>query len=176
MGNYYDGKLSFALKEDTPKDVIHDLLLLSSECYSLSYFEVLQNEKWGKHKGYDYPNYRLQLKKYNGHDECYLFETDFCMKGYRVDGDCLGEDIYEFLKQYIDETYYDMSDGGYIGRIYDEDDTYNKTFYVDYTKFNKELEKRRHLCNSDCCYYREGVLCDKYIVCERAYCLGKMFR
>lgn len=23
MGNYYDGKLSFALKEDTPKDVIH---------------------------------------------------------------------------------------------------------------------------------------------------------
>lgn len=50
MGNYYDGKLSFALKEDTPKDVIHDLLLLSSECYSLSYFEVLQNEKWGNIK------------------------------------------------------------------------------------------------------------------------------
>lgn len=34
MGNYYDGKLFFGLKEDIPKDVLHDLLLLSSEDYS----------------------------------------------------------------------------------------------------------------------------------------------
>ena len=33
MGNYYDGKLFFGLKKDIPKDVFHDLLLLSSEYY-----------------------------------------------------------------------------------------------------------------------------------------------
>ena len=132
---------------------MYELKILSSgkEC-PIEYFKVLKNTKWIKHERYDYPGYNLYLE-----DDYYVFDIHFCMKGYRYDEYDLGQDIYEFLKQYIDETYYDMSDGGYIGRIYDEDDTYDKTFYVDYTKFNKELEKRRHLCNSDCCYYREGV-------------------
>lgn len=172
MGNYYEGNMRFILKKDLPEDLLYELKILSSgkEC-PIEYFKVLKNTKWIKHERYDYPGYNLYLE-----DDYYVFDIHFCMKGYRYDEYDLGQDIYEFLKQYIDETYYDMSDGGCIGRIYDEDDTYDKTFYVDYTKFNKELEKRRHLCNSDCCYYREGVLCDKYIVCERAYCLGKMFR
>lgn len=51
MGNYYDGKLFFGLKKDIPKDVFHDLLLLSSEDYSSLDFLVLQNEKWGSIKG-----------------------------------------------------------------------------------------------------------------------------
>lgn len=172
MGNYYDGKLFFGLKEDIPKDVLHDLLLLSSEDYSSLDFLVLQNEKWGKHKGYNYPNYKFQLRKSNDH-EYYLFEIDFCMKGYRNGDDYLAEDIYEFLKQYIDESVYDMSDGGYIGRIHDEDGTYDKTFYINYDDFNKELERRKYLCSEDCYYYQKAVLCDKYDICKRAYQIGR---
>ena len=151
MSNYYEGKLNFILKEDIPKDILHDLLLLSSEEYSRENFIVLQNEKW----------------------EFYLFEIDFCMKGYRIGTDDLGQDIYDFLKSYIDESVYDMSDGGYIGRIHDEDGTYDKSFYVNYDIFNCEIEKRKYLCNADCYYHKENCLCDKYVVCKRAYQLGE---
>lgn len=172
MSNYYEGKLNFRLKEDIPKDILHDLLLLSSEEYSRENFIVLQNEKWGRHERYDYPNYNLKLKKCDEH-EFYLFEIDFCMKGYRIGTDDLGQDIYDFLKSYIDESVYDMSDGGYIGRIHDDDDTYDKNFYVNYDIFKREIEKRKYLCNADCYYHKENCLCDKYVVCKRAYQLGE---
>lgn len=172
MGNYYEGKLCFGIKENIPKDVLHDLLLLSNNSFLQENFAVLQNTKWGNHERYDYPSYNIQLKKY-GKYAFYLFEIDFCMKGYCINGDDLGEDIYEFLKQYIDEYVYDMSDGGYIGRITDEDETYDKSFYVNYDKFNSKKEERKHLCNDNCRYYEEDVLCDKYNICDRAYQLGK---
>lgn len=175
MGNYYDGELYFKLKDDTPKDVLHDLLLLSSEEYSIENFTVIQNEKWGKHERYDYPAYNLKLKKSNDH-EFYLFKVVFCMKGYRTYGDDLGEDIYDFLKQYIDKSVYDMSDGGFIGRVYDEDDTYDKTFYVEYDLFNQEIKRRKYLCNKDCFCFKENNLCEKYDICKRAYELGKQMK
>lgn len=169
MGNYYEGNMTFVLKKDLPEDLLHELETLSGAKYSRENFKVLENTKWIKHEQYDYPIYDLYVEK-----EYYVFDICFCMKKYCYDEYDLGQDIYDFLKQYIDESEYDMSDGGYIGRIHDEDDTYDKSFYIDYTAFNKELERRKYMCNNDCDYYRQGVLCDKYEVCERAYCLGKI--
>lgn len=124
---------------------------------------------------YDYPAYDLKFKKCNDH-EFYLFKVVFCMKGYRTYGDDLGEDIYDFLKQYIDKSVYDMSDGGFIGRVYDEDDTYDKTFYVEYDLFNQEIKRRKYLCNKDCFCFKENNLCEKYDICKRAYELGKQMK
>lgn len=172
MGNYYEGTLRFGLRSDIPKDVFHDLMLLSNKKYSIEDFKILKNEKWGKHERYDFPCYEFNLTNYNGR-EFYLFEVGFCMKGYRINEDDLGEDIYEFLKPYIDTTVYDMSDGGFIGEVSDEDDTYEKQFYVDYDILIKEIKKRAHLCNSNCFYFKCNTLCKKYNICKRAYELGR---
>lgn len=171
MGNYYEGRMTFNLKKDLPKELLYELKILSSGSeHSTEYFKVLKDTKWLRHERYDYPEYILYIE-----DRCYVFDIKFCMKGYRYEGYNLGEDIYEFLKQYIDKSMYDMSGGGYIGRIQDEDETYDKTFYVDYDLFYNEIERRKFLCNKDCWYFRENNLCDKYTVCERAYELGKLW-
>lgn len=172
MGNYYEGTLRFKLKTDIPKDIFHDLLLLSSGDYLITDFIVLKNEKWGKHERCDFPNYSLNLKNRNGYEH-YLFEVDICMKGYRAYGDDLGEDIYEFLKPYIDTTVYDMLDGGFIGEVHDEDRTYKKHFYADYDNVMKEIKNRSYLCNDTCNYFKNNTLCKNYDICKRAYKTGK---
>lgn len=54
-----------------------------------------------------------------------------------------------------------------------ENETYDKIFYVNYDKFNKKLEERKYLCNENCHYYRKDILCDKFEICGRAYQIGQ---
>lgn len=179
MGNYYEGKLVFGLKKDIPEDLLHDLSLLTKE----DYFEVnfldkllckeFKESQWANHYRSLYPTYYLEFYKspddndYTG----WYFSITFCMKGYRYDGDDLGQDIYDFLHPYIDQTVYDMSNGGYIGKVEDEDGTYYKEFYVDYTQYNKALEGRKYIC--DGCGANIGALCNGWVYCKRAYDIGR---
>ena len=177
MGNYYEGTLCFALRNDTPVEIINDLYKLSHCCdqckdYVKEDFEMLQNTKWFKHKRFNYPQYQF-IKHELADRITYELLIEFCMKGYREGGDDLGQDIYDTLKPYIDELSYDLIDG-YIGNIYDEDGTYNRTFYVNEEKLKKRMEKRKYLCNSKCHLYHKDRLCIHYKICHRAYLIGKI--
>ncbi len=178
VGNYYEGNLAFGLKKDIPEDLLHDLSLLTKNCSEEDFWDKLlckefKESKWANHYRLLYAAYYLDFYKsptdnYTG----WCFSINFCMKGYRYDGDDLGQDIYNFLHPYIDQAAYDMTNGGYIGKVKDEDGTYRKEFYVDYDQFNKIVEDRQHLCEG--CYKEMAdSLCDDWIYCKRAYDIGR---
>ena len=177
MGNYYEGVLVFGLKKDIPEDLLHDLSLLTKDCdeenlLDKRLYKELKESEWINHYRPLYPTYYLEFYKsptdeYTG----WYFSINFCMKGYMCDGDDLGEDIYDFLYPYIDPTAYNMTNGGYIGKIKDEDGTYCKEFYVDYTQYNKALESRKYIC--DGCRENIGALCNSWFYCKRAYDIGR---
>ena len=178
MGNYYEGVLVFGLKKDIPEDLLHDLSLLTKDCDEENFldkllYKELKESKWTNHYRPLYPTYYLEFYKsptdeYTG----WYFSINFCMKGYMYDGDDLGQDIYDFLQPYIDETAYNMANGGYVGKVEDEDGTYRKEFYVDYEQFNKIIESREYLCKG--CYKKmDGSLCNDWKYCKRAYDIGR---
>ncbi len=136
MGNYYEGQLIFKLKENIPKDLLHDLIKLSEGC-DKDDLKSLNNKHWYNHEKFDYPSYIFSKEEWNNH-RYYLFIVNLCMKGYMSHNDDLGLNIYNSLIEYIDKSQYDMSDGGYIGKVCDEDGTYTKCFYVDYNILNNK--------------------------------------
>lgn len=178
MGNYYKGALTFVLKNDTPVEIVNNLHQLSycsdhGEDYVRDYFKTLKDTKWFKHKRFNYPQYKFTQYDLSADRSIYEIFIRFCMKGYMDNDDDLGQDIYDTLKPYIDESEYDdISNGGYIGRIYDEDCTYDKTFYVNEDRLMEEMERRKHVCNPHCYSYKEKCLCDQYAACNRAYVRG----
>lgn len=173
MGNYYEGELIFGLKRELPDNLLHDLLFIGSDqnhgenIQSLLLYENLKSSKWMNHERAMYPSYNLEFN-----EGIWCLGINFCMKGYRYQGDDLGQDIYDFLHPYIDQTAYDMTNGGYIGKIEDEDGTYRKEFYVDYDQFNALVKSRQYLCKG--CYKGiAGSLCNTWSYCKRAYDIGR---
>ena len=178
MGNYYEGEMVFILRHDTPTEIIDDLRTLAKHrmlCndYSEDAFGILQKTKWFKHERFYYPNYYFKTYSRMHGNTGYIFKAVFCMKGYIIDRDDLGQDIYDTLKPYIDTTAYDTSNGENLGRIYDEDGTYDKIFYADEDIRKQEMKRRKHLCNPHCHSYKENYLCDQYEACNRAYLIGQ---
>lgn len=178
MGNYYEGEMVFILRHDTPTEILDDLRILAEHRmlfndYSEDAFRILPKTKWFKHERFYYPNYYFQTYSRMHGNTGYIFKAVFCMKGYIIDRDDLGQDIYDTLKPYIDTTAYNISNGENLGRIYDEDDTYNRTFYADENKVRQEMEKRKYLCNSKCHIWNKNDLCINYKICHRAYLLGQ---
>lgn len=176
MGNYYEGTLTFILRNDTPVEIINDLYKLSHcsdqcEDYVKEDFKILQNTKWFKHKRFNYPQYQFIKHDFDNRGTYELF-IQFCMKGYIDGDDDLGQDIYDTLKPYIDTTAYDTSNGENLGNIHDEDGTYDKTFYADEDILKQEIKRRKYVCNQDCGGYKENCLCDRYAGCRRAYIRG----
>lgn len=98
----------------------------------------------------------------------YVFDISFCMKGYQY----LGEYIFDYLFPYIDNSMYDMSYGGCVGHIKDEDGTYDKFFFIDVNLYKKEIESRQYLCK-DCKLGFPNELCKYWERCYRAYEIGK---
>lgn len=177
MGNYYEGEMVFILRHDTPTEIIDDLKTLATHrmlChdYNEDAFVILKKTKWFKHKRFYYPNYYFKTYSRMHGNTGYIFKAVFCMKEYMIDRDDLGQDIYDTLKPYIDTTAYDTSNGENLGRIYDEDGTYDKTFYADEDIFKQEVERRKYICSQECGGYKENCLCDRYAGCRRAYVRG----
>ena len=179
MGNYYEGTMIFILRNDIPMDIVNDLYMLNTcskfdEDCKKDDFIALKDTMWFKHQRFHYPNYYFHQVQDKCNKKKYILHITFEMKGYVIDGNDLGQDIYDTLKPYIDESAYaDISNGGYIGRIYDEDDTYDKTFYADEDILKQEIKRRKYLCNQDCGDYKENCLCDRYEACNRAYLIGQ---
>ena len=172
MGNYYEGRLTFYLKKDIPEELVYDLYELSKDEIKKENLSFLKNTKWIQHERFSYPHYYFESAVSDEGIKCWNLEIDFCMKGYQLGFD-LGSSIYDVLKPYIEERLYDMSYGGSIGHIEDEDDTYDKIFYIDEELLEKEMERRSYICNKDCWYFRDKRLCDRYKWCERVYKLGR---
>lgn len=177
MGNYYEGKMIFILRNDIPMDIVNDLYILNTcskfdENCKKDDSVALKDTRWFKHERFHDPDYYFHQVRDASDKRNYILHITFEMKGCVIDGDDLGQDIYNVLKPYIDETAYDMSNGGYIGRIHDEDDTYDKMFYVNEDILKQEMEKRKYLCNQHCGGYKENCLCDRYAGCSRAYIHG----
>lgn len=173
MGNYYEGSLKFFFKE-LPIDMCNlikmrenyedieeirkkypDIKWLQHECaYSLSFsLEELTSEA-SQEEGIKY-----YLNIYIRH------------KGLRLGFD-LAEAIVDYFKPYNYVGKYNTH--GYIGKIEDEDGTYCKEFWSDYTWLESEQKSREYLCN-DCPYSSQwkGSLCKRYEVCKRAYDLAR---
>lgn len=103
MGNYYEGEMVFILRHDTPTEIINDLSTLakyrmSFNDYSEDTFGILQKTKWFKHERFYYPNYYFEHSYAHGHT-VYVFKVVFCMKGYVIDRDDLGQDIYDIKEK-----------------------------------------------------------------------------
>lgn len=169
------------------------------ENYDISGFsDKLKKTDFFKHERWSWPRYELSKIYYNpegftlydkyvftdyyeseddldfieGLEICnYRFSVNFCMKMYRYNRMDLGKIICNFLKPYIDLTAYDMSDGGYLGKIKDEDCTYDKSFFIDTEVYKKTIKEREFLCKG-CDRYIEDSLCEHYKFCKRAYDLG----
>lgn len=173
MGNYYEGELVFPLTKDLPGDLLHDLTLMGSgKEYSTNDLrcEKLKESKWiNHHRAISYPSYNME---YYDSDNIWVFSVSFCMKGYVYLGDDLGQDIYDFLHPYLDQKIFNNPYGGYLGRIEDEDGTYRKEFYADYTQFNKIVESRQYICGK-CNINIAGSLCKYWNICKRAYKIGR---
>lgn len=171
IGNYYEGTLVFPLRKDLPEDLLHDLTLIGSgkECIKNDLqCERLKESKWINHcRAISHPSYTFEY-----YDSIWFFNANFSMKGYMYDGDDLGQDIYDFLYPYLDQKIFSAPDGGYLGLVEDEDETYRKEFYADYTQFNKIVESRQFLCKK-CDIHIEGSLCKYWHLCKRAYEIGK---
>lgn len=170
MGNYYEGHLTFYFKKDIPKDLLLDLYKFNQREIKKEQLTVLRDTKWIQHERFNYPSYYTYKEDSS---DSYVFCVDFYMKGYLLGGNDLGESICDVLKPYLDEQSYDMSAGGFIGRICDEDDSYDKSFYINDEFFKKEMERRSYICNKDCWYFWDKRLCDRYKWCERVYKLGR---
>lgn len=178
MGNYYEGEMVFILRHDTPTEIIDDLRTLAKyrrQCsaYNEDTFGILQKTKWFKHERFYYPNYYFETYSCMHGSTGYVFKVVFYIEGYVIERDDLGKDIYNTLKPYIDEPAYDIYNCQYLGKVHDEDGTYNKTFYVNEDKAKQEMEKRKYLCNSKCHIWNKNDLCDNYKICHRAYLIGQ---
>lgn len=192
MGNYYEGTLRFFIRKDIPKEDFNDLKLMNDRCdQKESYSEKLQNSRWFQHERWDRVYTDLfHVCHYDGDDAdgyCllpvdeidipaditvvgYLFEVRICTKGYRTDGNDLGEAIVDYLIGMCDLSLYE-DDIGMIGRVNDEDETYDREFHIDEEAFKKEQEKKKFLCEG-CRFWSEKLTCEEWDRCYRAYMIG----
>ena len=187
MGNYYEGKLTIALKKDIP----HDLhLALINMCYwkdEMKIPEKWKNEPIFKNDKFDRlrisygftmseEDDEVSLLEYEGEDLCEIFEEqeelwdrvcgyyvelNLCLKGYKN----LCEEFIDWIKPYANIKY------NYLGNIHDEDGYMNKDFFLDDTEFKKEIEKTKIVCG-DCEKFCETAFCNNYFYCKKAFDKG----
>ncbi|MDO4282061.1 MAG: hypothetical protein Q4D02_00310 [Clostridia bacterium] len=203
MGNYYEGKLTFVLKKEIDDSILNDLQLLCDwNTHKLEEFsEYFRKTKLSKHREAQslgvQINYLISENE-NMLDEvslieCQHYEEYAKAKGkmgaaitklgyyvvvrlntkyYRSDGD-LGEFICEYFKPFIDTQLYDMTDGGYIGMVEDEDGTYKRSFYIDEKPLKEKLRSIEYLCKGCEQNIHKNYICEYVTLCKRAYDLGR---
>lgn len=202
MGNYFEGTLRFGFNNDPNDELFNDLNLLNKGVRDKEkYSKTMQESEWFKHERWDYPGFDLDGCWKNKNDEtdffylnvdsekelekddmkcfekvCYILTVNFCMKGYRKNGD-LGEMIVDYFRPYCDEELYNP-ENTYIGTIQDENSTYSRDFYLDKSHMKILDEKKEYTINMICpeCPKNNYVgieFCRQWKDCLRAYELGK---
>mgnify|MGYP003296340843 CR=1 FL=1 len=191
MGNYYEGRLSIALRKDIPHQLMIDLISLCFWNYekrndeelkshwkeeplfkrkdisniSISYSFLLEDEENGRY-----------LLEYEGENLCdemydeiwdkhigYCVDINICTKRNFFENDSdLGQDFIDWLKPYAIEKF------NYIGQIKDEDGTFEKEYFLDSLPFLEEKKQREFLCKG-CEKDKPMALCKNYVYCKRAY-------
>lgn len=183
MGNYYEGILTIPLLKNISEDLKKALIGLSYWKETIEKPKLWEKESCFQHERWDSPkmSFGFILKsgylEYEGEpieDETlyskdfwndligYYFQLNFCMKNYNN----LGELYVEWLRPYVNTEY------GYLGNIHNEDQSYNKDFFINEDIFKQEIKDREYLCKS-CDKFISTCLCKNYFYCCRAYNLGK---
>ena len=193
MGNYYGGTLKFFIRRDITKEDFIDLKMMADGCAQKElYSKKLQESSWFQHKRWIWVCAELfYLCSYEaeGKDERYLISVDeeevpenvdpigymldvtIHTKGYRYGGNDLGEAIVDSLIDMCDISLYNDAFGT-IGRIRDEDCTYDREFHMDEEGFKKHQENMKFLCEG-CSSWSDEHICDHWDKCLRAYEIGK---
>ena len=76
------------------------------------------------------------------------------------------DDLIDFLRPFLIENHPNK-----LGHVEDEDGYLRKDFYLDSNLFNKEMQKRKVVCEG-CRKYVKNYDCDNYIYCSEAFARG----
>lgn len=193
MGNHYEADIVAKINNNVPKELMDKLVDMSREFEGEGPFidigpilTKLNNQKWSEYEldyvlddnlsekakefakemGFSFDNNRrllfLKLEDYSIH-EAYILHITCSTKYYfseNVEQKIL--DLIEELKPYRDKEF------NYLGKIKDEDCTYEKDIYWDYEEFEKAKRDREFVCRG-CNQPHENTLCEYFDSCKRAY-------
>ena len=198
MGNYYTGDIIARINNKVPKELMDRLIDMSNEPNNGFHIDIIPElTEINDRKLYEYKIDSLlddlpektkeKAKKFtkglgilleNNYDTMSLKLEDYSIhKGYIIDIGCctkyyFAEGIEEKIFSIIEELkpYRDDKDN-YLGRIKDEDFTYEKDLFWDYKEFEKTKRDREFVCRG-CDKPHENALCDYFNICKRAYDKG----
>jgi len=194
MGNYYTGDIIARINNKVPKELMDKLIDMSNKpsnefrIHIIPELTEINDRKWYEYEidfilsddlseeakefvkglGFSLENHDdifSKLEDYSIH-EGYIINIRCCTKRYFVEG--IEEKILsliEELKPYRDDK------ANYLGRIKDEDFTYEKNLFWDYKEFERTKKDREFVCRG-CDKPHENALCDYFNICKRAYDKG----
>lgn len=199
MGNYFEGILYLELNNKTPKNILDFLFFAANQYQYGKYYNESKDELIEKFKLESefsilaeieencfinicsdyYRQYSQEEidRMFNGEDSeednekiddyesfpKYLLELRFCTKNFDKE---FVDKLIDFFRPYKSED-----SENYLGTIKDENYTFRKEYYWDYTEFEKEQESRQFLCK-DCKNFNSSSLCKCFSICKRAYDVG----
>lgn len=124
MGNYYEGNIRFILKKDLPEFIIDALLFIQDKDFKMP----------KKYSGIDIFN-EENRNKVNIGFSAIIDNIDNTMFIDKDNYNNIGDKWYAFFKNYIDislsEEYFKLKGDNLLGRIYDEDCTYDKGYFLE---------------------------------------------
>ena len=124
----------------------------------LKMFEDLYCENFTK--GISITSIKSALKKRRFETICVFVQVN--SKVYKTEFD----DLIDYLRPFLIESHPNR-----LGHIEDEDGYLCKDFYLDADYFNKEMLKRKFLCES-CKRYKLNYDCENYNFCSEAFAKG----
>ena len=190
MGNYYEGELTFRVNNKIPADILNEFIKYHSSEKPLKPFgNIAAVRVWYYHNDLDcdilttkindptkYPEFFIEFSICSKHYTKEQTEKELVfirdkLKPYKI----LNDDIEDLSPDLLLSMEYIELSKNYIGEVKDEDHTYHKIFLWDDTVLDNVIASRKYLCNG--CKFSNvpntnTAICDRYIVCKRAYDLG----
>ena len=152
MGNYYEGNIRFILKKDLPEFIIDALLFIQDKDFKMpkkySGIDIFNAENRNKVNidfsaiiddmdntlFIDKDNYKYITNTYENQIIGYDLFVSIILKG-KDNYNNIGDKWYDFFKNYIDislsEEYFKLKGDNLLGRVYDEDCTYDKCYFLE---------------------------------------------
>lgn len=124
MGNYHKGNIRFILRKDLPEFIIDALLFIQDKDFKMP----------KKYSGIDIFN-EENRNKVNIGFSAIIDNIDNTMFIDKDNYNNIGDKWYDFFKNYIDislsEEYFTLKGDNLLDRIYDEDCTYDKSYFLE---------------------------------------------
>lgn len=152
MGNYYKGNIRFILRKDLPEFIMDALLFIQDKDFKIpkkySGIDIFNEENRNKVNidfsaiidnidntmFIDKDNYKYIINTYKNQIIGYELFVSIVLNG-KDNYNNIGDKWYDFFKNYINiplsEEYFTLKGDNLLGRIYDEDCTYDKSYFLE---------------------------------------------